>query len=487
VTGVTDLLDRTWQRVGYIPARQRVDLAQYRTEAGIVRFVREILRADPAPYQEDILRALVCRHRAAARGPHGLGKTALAAWAVLWVMTCFESDVKAPTTASAWRQLEKFLWPEIRKWARRGRWDRLGLDLRDGRELLMLSLRLGDKEAFAVASDSAALIEGAHATTLLYVFDEAKAIPVAMWDAAEGAYSGAGADTGSQAFALAISTPGEPSGRFYDIHSRKPGYEDWWTRHVTLAEAVDAGRISREWVEQRRAQWGEGSTVYQNRVLGEFASAGEDSVIPLAWVEQAIERWHACGGKGLEGTSGAYGVDPARYGEDKTAIARVVGPVCEWVRYTAKEDTMQTAGRVAALAAKNSPIGVDVIGVGAGVYDRLRELGYQGAVAVNVAERTPLVDTSGQIGFVNIRAAIWWMLRDALDPHGGIALAIPPDDRLIGDLTAPTWSYTSAGKIKVESKDDIRARLGRSTDAADALGLARYVATVGMLTGPLMA
>lgn len=82
-------------------------------------------------------------------------------------------------------------------------------------------------------------------------------------------------------------------GRFYDIHSRKPGYEDWTVRHVTLGEAIKAGRISPDWAEQRKRQWGEDSAIYQNRVLGEFAASDEDAVVPLAWVEAAVERWHA--------------------------------------------------------------------------------------------------------------------------------------------------------------------------------------------------
>lgn len=480
-TTTTDLLRGAFARVGYTPVRERVDLAGYRTEDGIIRFVREILDAEPTPYQQDILRALVRHKRVAARGPHGLGKTALASWVVLWVMTTHDGDVKAPTTAGAWRQLEKFLWPEIRKWASGAKWHRLGLTINFGSDLLTLALKLPNKEAFAVASDNPSLIEGAHASTVLYVFDEAKAIPAATWDAAEGAFSGAGADTGLQAYALAISTPGEPHGRFYEIHARKPGFEDWHARHVTLQEAIDAGRISAEWVEQRRRQWGVDSAVYQNRVLGEFAASGEDSVIPLAWVEQAVERWHACDGIG-DGDRIAYGLDVARYGEDKTALSRLRGRVLEWIRYWAKQDTMQTAGRVALEVDKAHPVAVDTIGIGAGVFDRLREQGFA-VESVNVGESTSMTDTSGAIEFINLRSAVWWMMRDALDPNGDAPLAIPPDDRLIGDLVAPQWKLTSAGKIKVESKEDIKKRIGRSTDSADALGLALYA---GSRTGKLV-
>lgn len=464
---LVDLIQQAAQRQ---TASQR---AQYRSEAGIVRFVKEKLHVDPAPYQERILQALVRHKKVAVRGPHGLGKTAIASWVVLWALYAFNTDVKVPTTASAWRQLEYYLWPEVRKWARRLDWDDTPPRLLD----LAIKFRGESKEAFAVASDDPALIEGAHASVICYVLDESKAISDPFWDAIEGAFSGAGDDTAQEAYALSISTPGAPQGRFYDIHKRKPGLQDWHAIHVTLDEAIEAGRISREWTENRAAQWGEHSAVYQNRVLGEFAESAEDCVIPLAWVEKANERWHAVNGKG-EGQR-ALGVDPARYGADKTSIAELVGRVIEKLDYYSQEDTMQTAGRVAGRVQKDVPIAADVIGIGAGVVDRLKELDFR-VEGVNVAAAAvdnfgrPLKDVTGTFEFINIRAYIWWLLRDALNPDRPEALALPPDDKLTGDLTAPTFSYTSRGQIKVESKDEIRKRLKRSTDGADAVGLALY-------------
>ena len=450
------------------------ETAKYRSPDGIVRFVEEVVGANPTEYQKDILRNFVIQRRAAVRGPHGLGKTALSSWIVLWGVSCHGQDVKVITTASAWRQLIYFTWPEIRKWAGRGKWSLLDMQMRHGKELLKQNIKLpGSVEAFPVASDNPALIEGAHAQTLIYVFDEAKAIPIPTWDAAEGAFSGAGDDTDADAYALAISTPGEPSGRFYDIHKRKPGTEDWWCRHVTLEEAIAAGRISQQWSEQRKAQWGEKSAVYQNRVLGEFAEAADDALIPLSWVEAAVERWHECKGKGEGALS--YGVDPAYKGEDKTAIVRLRGNVLESLDYYSKQSTMETAGRVAATVSKDTAVAIDVIGIGAGVYDRLHEQGFN-VRAVNVGESTEITDRSGKMKFVNLRAAVWWKLRDALNPDNADVIAIPDDALLIGDLTAPLWTYTSNGRVKVESKDDIRKRIGRSTDGADALALAYHVA-----------
>lgn len=451
----------------------------YTTPDGIVRFVHDVLHADPTPYQEDVLRNLVIHKRAAVRGPHGLGKTAMASWIILWGFTAFGDDVKVPVTASAWRQLTHFTFPEVKKWALKADWSKVGLNLRYGQEILEQSLKLPGREAFPVASDNPALIEGAHARTIVYVFDEAKAIQAGTWDAAEGAFSNAGADTTAQAFAFAISTPGDTGGRFYDIHKRRPGYEDWWTRHVTLDEAIAAGRISREWADNRRKQWGEKSPVYLNRVLGEFAEAGTDVLIPLSHVELAVERWHERNGAGQGET--IYGVDVARYGDDSTTIGRLVGSTFEQLDYLAQKSTMETTGEVILRLRgnKQTKVFVDVIGIGAGVVDRMREQGYN-VTGVNVGEGAKddrgkaLADESGELKFVNLRSLIWWMLRERLDPNSADPLALPPDDRLIGDLTAPKWRVTSNGSIQVESKDEIRKRIGRSTDSADALGLAVF-------------
>jgi len=427
----------------------------------------------PTAYQDEVLSELPVRRRVAVRGPHGLGKTSLAAWAILWyALTRDGEDWKCPTTASAWRQLEKYLWPEVHKWARRVRWARLGRGpLAEGQELLALSLRLGTGEAFAVASDTPALIEGAHADCLLYLFDEAKAISAATFDAAEGAF--AGGTAAGEALALAASTPGEPVGRFYDINARRAGLEDWWVRAVSLEEAIAAGRISPDWAAQRERQWGRESAVFQNRVLGAFAANDEAGVIPLAWVEAANERWR--GWRDAGGAKGAapltcVGVDVARGGEDKTVLALRYGPVIGELRRYAKQDTMATTGQVVAVLRQHpgADAVVDVIGIGAGVVDRLREQKLP-VRAFNAGEGTVARDRSGELGFVNRRSAGWWGLREWLDPANSEQIALPPDDLLTGDLVAPRWRMTSGGRIAVEDKDGIKQRLGRSTDDGDAV------------------
>ena len=259
------------------------------------RFVREAFRwapgDGPTRYQTELLATLVARGRLAVCAPHGVGKTTVGAWALLWfALTRDGQDWKVITTASVWRQLKEFLWPEVHKWASRLRWDWIGRAPFTATELQTRGLRLGTGSAFAVASDTPAHIEGAHADRILYIFDEAKAIADATFDAAEGAFSSAG-DPRREALAFAISTPGAPHGRFYDIQRRRAGLEPWAIRHVRVEEAVRAGQLTAQFVDEHRALWGETSAVFRNRILGEFAADEEQGVIPLAWIEAAQERW----------------------------------------------------------------------------------------------------------------------------------------------------------------------------------------------------
>ncbi len=242
-------------------------------------------------------------------------------------------------------------------------------------------------------------------------------------------------------------------------------------RHVTLEEAIRAGRVKRDWAAQRRVQWGESSQVYQNRVLGNFADAGEDSVIPLSWVEAANRRWEAWDAEGRPGNVTALGVDVGR-GGDKTVIATRRGWAIEPLAYHTRGDLMATTGLIVVQLRKHRTTAVvDVIGIGAGVVDRLRELDAD-VRAFNAAAKTDESDRSGELAFLNQRSAAWWRMRELLDPGAGEPVALPPDDVLTGDLTAPRWKVTSAGKVQIESKEEIRAHIGRSTDAADAVCMA---------------
>ena len=292
----------------------------------------------PTFYQDEILSEFLNNKRVAVRGPHGLGKTAMAAWLILaFCLTRDGEDFKVPTTASSWRQLTKYLWPEIHKWSRRIRWNKVGREpYRKDKELLSLAIKTLTGEAFAVASSDPELIEGAHADQLCYVFDESKAIPDETWDAAEGAFAQ------GNCYSFSISTPGDRTGRFYEIHRRAPGYESWYTRHVTLEESIKAGRISSEWVKEKRDQWGEDSPVFQARVLGEFPEHSDDSLISLSWVERARENDFAPDGREIAGQ------DVARFGSDDSVYTIAIGNCVMEMNIIHGHDTMSVAGQIKA-------------------------------------------------------------------------------------------------------------------------------------------
>ena len=444
-----------------------------------------------APYQAEILTDLAAYDREAVRGVHGLGKTTIAALATHWFALTrdgLREPWKVPTSASNNRQLVHYLWPEIRLWAPRIRWDIVGRPPYNPRlELLHTRLNLEYGQAYTVvaAVSKEESTEGAHAENMLVIYDEAKLIVDAMWDSAEGAFS-----TGECKW-LAISTPGAPLGRFYDIHRKKPGYEQWRTRHVSWQEAVAAGRIKESWIDAMRVAWGEDSVLFKRRVEGEFAAQSEDSIIPLAWVEAAMKRWEE-----ESGPITAIGVDVGN-GGDLSVIACVRGKcVAELQKIAVAADpstsTMGLAGIIGSLINKHNRFDysdprnlakrtfVDSIGIGAGVVHRLREMGYP-VSAFNAALGTTLKDEAGLLGFANWRAAGWWTMRELLDPAHKVNLALPDDDDLKAELTAPRVKrITSEEKRLVESKAELLKanRLGRSTDCADAM--------IHALVGPVL-
>lgn len=430
---------------------------------------------NPTWYQAEIGRALARERKVSVVGPHGIGKTGTDANIILWFALTREMkgiDWKVITTAGAWRQLQHYLWPEVQKWARRLR-SPLHRD-----QLLTMALKLQYGQAFAVASDDPANIEGAHADEILYIIDEAKAVIPDTWDAIEGALSA------GNAYVLANSTPGKAEGRLYEIHDKRPGFEDWHTIHVKLEDAIQAGRINPKWAEQRALQWGKTSPIYLNRVLGEFSTTDSDGVIPLEWLEEANERW-----KELERTGKlrnkpltAVAADVAsEEGIDKTVIVTRYGHVLvdEWVYPNV--DTMKTARKVkitmdsgqnSAKTAKKPPIAViDAIGVGTGAVDTLREQGVK-VDAFMGSSKPKYKDKTGELSFLNRRAEAYWNLRDLLNPAFDAEIAIPPIPTLQGDLLAPRYDQTPSGAIKIEEKDDIKKRLGRSPDEGDAVTMA---------------
>lgn len=210
---------------------------------------------------------------------------------------------------------------------------------------------------------------------------------------------------------------------------------------------------------------------------GDFKAGMMDSewqVIPTAWVEAAQARWKP---KDILPEQDSLGVDVARGGDDKTVIAPRYGNWFDQLKVYPGLSTPdgQTVATYTLLAQRDrAPVHIDVIGVGASPYDMLKERKVQ-VIGVNVAEKALGTDLTGLLRFLNLRSELWWMLRESLDPANNRGIALPPDTadvKLKADLCAPMWSLQGS-IIKVESREDIMKRIGRSVDLASAIILAQ--------------
>jgi hypothetical protein len=211
-------------------------------------------------------------------------------------------------------------------------------------------------------------------------------------------------------------------------------------------------------------------------LYGDMTAGMQDDpwqVIPTAWVEGAMARWRPDGGDGV--ALSCLGVDVARGGRAQTVLARRRRAWLARLERHAGRDTPDgpaVAGLVLrALVGERPgvPVHVDVIGAGGSPFDHLKAR--PGVRAVNVSEGTDARDRSGTLEFANLRAYMHWHMREALDPAGPCPAALPPDRELLADLTAPRWSHTAQG-VRVEKKEDVEARLGRTVDAGEACMLA---------------
>lgn len=217
-------------------------------------------------------------------------------------------------------------------------------------------------------------------------------------------------------------------------------------------------------------------------MLGEFAA--EDGLISIEWVEAAVESEVEAG----EGRV-RIGLDVARHGDDQT-IAAIVHPGGRVeIKEFSTQDTAATGADLVRLMRKyDADAVVDADGMGVGIYDFLRREGepvhgfFGGAAVPNWR------DSSGLLGAFNRRSAGWWDLRERLKPDSDRPLSLPDMALLIGDVTAPReaegTSKDARGRIKIESKDQTKRRLGRSPDYGDALMMAVAVDVADKLDKP---
>ncbi|RMH34170.1 MAG: terminase B [Acidobacteria bacterium] len=418
-----------------------------------VLFVREVLHAEPDEWQAQVLEAIAAgERRISVRSGHGVGKSTCASWASLWYLLT-RYTVKIVVTAPSASQLYDALFAEIKTWVRRlpGPVQEL-FEVKSER----IELKAAPTEAFISARTSRAeqpeALQGVHADYVMLIADEASGIPEQVFEAAAGSMSGHNAVT------LLLGNPVRSSGFFYDTHHRLAG--EWRTFHVSC---LNSQRVSPDFLRDMAARYGEDSNAYRIRVLGEFPKGDDDTVLPMELIEAAWQR-------DIEiprYTPEVWGLDVARFGSDQTALCKRRGRVVTEVRRWAGLDLMETAGAVfheyEIAGVKPQEILVDAIGLGAGVVDRLRELGLP-VRGINVSE-----SAASSQKYANLRAELWFAMREWFAEKG---CKIPRDERLIEQLAAVRYKFTSNGRLQIESKDELRRRMrGQSPDEADALAL----------------
>lgn len=402
--------------------------------------------------------------RLSIRSGHGVGKTTFFAWLVLWGLLCFGPDTKIPIAAGSRDQLRDTIQPEIGKWHRR-----LPAPLQEQVKVDVerISIKAAPDEAFAVfrtaSKDNPQALAGFHATNLIFLIDEASAVAEIAFEVALGALSTPGA------IVVMAGNPTKTSGFFYDSHHKTR--DRWWTLQVSSEDVPRA----RGHIEDVVANYGKNSNRYRVRVLGEFPNQDDETVIPLDAILSAEGRDIA-----VANVFPVWGLDVARFGDDSTALVKrqgnaLLGAPREWH----DKDGAQVAGLVIAEYSatpnddKPREIVVDVIGVGASVYDILRLPGSpvrEITRGCNVAETPAVSEVDHRLrDELWFRGRAWFAARDCLIPVG-----LPNQDenaiidKLVAELTAPTYDFTALGKRKVESKADLKKRGVPSPNLADA-------------------
>ncbi len=418
-----------------------------------VRFTTEVLGIKPLKYQSELLNAVASgERRCSIRSGHGTGKSSSTSWLMLWfLLTRYPCKVvvTAPTSA----QLFDALFAETKRWV-----NEMPKTLKDLLTVKSdrIELTAAPSEAFISARvsrpEAPEALAGVHSENVLLIADEASAVNEKIFETASGSMSGHNACT------ILLSNPTRTTGTFYQTQTEMS--DKWWVRKWSC---IDSPLVSQDFIDEMAERYGLESAAYSVRVLGEFPKGEDDTVIPLHLVESATQRDI----KEVENTTHTWGVDVARYG-DNSVIAKRSGTVITEIKVLKNLDLMQLMGAIKneydSLHPTEKPqnIYIDAIGYGMAIVDRGEELGLP-VIGINVSEASSMKQQ-----YLNLRAELWFNLKQFLENRD---CKIPRDEKLIQEMLAPRYSYTSSGKIKIESKEDMKKRGVNSPDRADAVCL----------------
>jgi hypothetical protein len=435
-----------------------------------VGYVRDVLGAHPYSMQVRMLESVVQHRNNVVKAAHSVGKTRALAWLVVyWVDVHPMGEALVVITSDNDDNIKGGIWQEVialhgeAKEADRPFPGNVTLDSKwhagpNNQTLVAFGRKPSDRNPTG--------LQGFHRKYLLVLVDECAGVPAELWEAAESLASNAAG------VVLAAGNPTDPSSHMAEVC--KPG-SGWEVQQISAFDTpaytseevpVDVleNLVAPEWVAERKQRWGVKDPRYLARVLGEFPKVSGDSLIEPEWIEAAQKR-------SLARTRKPHlGVDVARYGDDETVIMQREGG---WARIAwagGKLSTMETVGHVVRVTKTlNTEPGlndwvtsaVDADGLGAGVFDRLVELGY--AVGEIRGGKRAVIPED----FVNLRSEWYWNLRKRFE-DGDIDID-PTDTELAKQLVAIKWKMMSGRQIAVETKDEMRNRGLPSPDRADAL------------------
>lgn len=437
-------------KVELISSQQKQGLEEVRklTQAKIKRSLGEKLTEEEEAYSRKMGVTIM--------SGHGTGKDAFASWIILWKLSCFPFP-KIACTAPTGHQLKDVLWGEISKWLRQSivkEWhtwqsDKIFFNEQKGKEWFAVARTANPR---ATAEEQAETIAGFHEDYLLYVIDEASGIPDPVFKPIEGAL------TGICNWVLMIYNPTRSKG--FAIDSQFKNRNDW----VCLRwNSEESELVTREQVERMEKKYGRDSNVFRIRVLGLPPKTDENILLPWDWVMDAVGREV----EPLDTDPDVFGFDVGG-GGDESVIYQRKGPKVWPAEQKNTDDSEELTGWALRRILDKMPefAMIDAIGIGWGIAGNLRtRQTICNIVEVNVSE-SPSEDEK----FFKLRDELWWRLRESFERR---EISIPDDAILIAELTTIKYEETN-GKIKIESKKDLKKRGVESPNRADALCLTEY-------------
>lgn len=435
-----------------------------------VEFVRDIIKAEPEEHQIKVLNDLAYNDKqkratkVTVRSGHGVGKSTLESWAILWFMIT-RPFPKILCTAPTAHQLHDILWAEASKWLRSSKI--LDEVLEWTYEKIYLKGQKEEWFAIARTSNKPDALQGAHAEHVLIIIDEASGVPDIVFEPVLGSLST------NDAKLLMCGNPTQLSGFFYESHTTK---KDLYVCHVINGE--NSKRVDRQYIKLIADMFGVDSDVYRVRVLGEFPKANPDS-----FISQDIINTDYIEIKEVNRVD--LGVDVARFGDDESIVTTVLNYTkLDSMEVFTHNDTMKLTGQIVNIIKDLNMrykgiqvrVKIDCDGLGVGVYDRLCEVIYEErldaiAIECHFGAKGGKVRDSEPISYYNSTGIMWGNVRTKLKEK---SLYIIDDNELINQLTNRKYFIESNGDIRLERKEEMKKRGLHSPDRADSLALALY-------------